>query len=532
LQGKLQGKTLVSRNGRNFSAFLGVPYAQARRFQPPELAVNWEGTLQATEYRPQCAQSMWLSHENIGEENCLHLQVLSPDLTANLPVMVYFHGGGFTIGSSNVYGPEYFMDEDIVLVLVNYRLGPFGFLSMQDEILPGNNGLRDQNMALRCVQSNIAQFGGNPGSVTIFGNSAGGASVNFHILSPQSAGLFHGAILQSGSSLNPWAMSRNPKEMARRFGKSLGCPTKTSNHLLKCLLTKKTDEILDAMEPLVQWGYDPFTPFGAVVEPALPGAFLAEEPELLMETGRFYKVPIIAGVTENEGLLMHSSYVFQNPELLQDINENWRKVLPITLEYDEFYTNFTRHHKLEVSMKIRKFYFQERPINEETRQQLTNVYSDRFFNHGVRKGALLMAKHTPVYMYMFAHNRGDYSILKFYGIEEVQGVSHAEELSFQFANTFGLAPEFIKGSAAEEVSKNFIKLWASFAKEKKPNALWGTQQIWPSVANDEIIGKSPLQYYRIDSDTQLINEPFTDRVKFWEETLEAAQKGGHYRDEL
>jgi carboxylesterase type B len=229
--------------------------------------------------------------------------------------------------------------------------------------------------------------------------------------------------------------------------------------------------------------------------------------------------------------LCHSAYIFASPELLQDMNENWEKVLPITLQYDELYTNLTQNGQLEVSKKVRKFYFQERRINEENRQQLTNVYSDKLFNNGVRKGALLLAKHTHVYMYMFSHNRGDYSIIKSLGVDEVQGVAHLDDISFQFANTYGIAPEFIKGSAAEKVSRSLVKLWASFAKEKTPKAQWGTEQNWPSISKDEIVGKRPLQYYRIDSDTQLVSEPFTDRIKFWEETLEAAETRG-YKDEL
>lgn len=126
-----------------------------------------------------------------------------------------------------------------------------GFISMQDEYFPGNNGLKDQNFALKWVKENIAAFGGNSESVTIFGNSAGGASVQFHMLSPQSAGLFHKAIMQSGCALNPWVMPRDPKEMALRFGKSIGCATAVSLDFLNCLLMKTTEEILNAMEPLV-----------------------------------------------------------------------------------------------------------------------------------------------------------------------------------------------------------------------------------------------------------------------------------------
>lgn len=122
---------------------------------------------------------------------------------------------------------------------------------MQDEHLPGNNGLKDQNIALKWVQQNIAHFGGNSHRVTIFGNSAGAASVTFHMLSPQSAGLFHSAIMQSGCALNPWAMSNYPKDMAVKYGKNVGCPTETSEKFLSCLKMKTTEEILNAMEPLI-----------------------------------------------------------------------------------------------------------------------------------------------------------------------------------------------------------------------------------------------------------------------------------------
>lgn len=121
---------------------------------------------------------------------------------------------------------------------------------MQDEHLPGNNGLKDQNIALRWVQQNIANFGGNPNKLTLFGNSAGAASVSFHMLSDQSAGLFHSVIQQSGCALNPWAMSKYPKNMALRFGANVGCPTESSANFLNCLQTKTTDEILNAVVPL------------------------------------------------------------------------------------------------------------------------------------------------------------------------------------------------------------------------------------------------------------------------------------------
>lgn len=124
------------------------------------------------------------------------------------PVVVYIHGGAFQNGSndSNMLSPNFLMKEDIVFVSINYRLGVLGFLRLNDTSLEvtGNAGLKDQLLALKWVQQNIKIFGGDPNNVTIAGTSAGSASVNYHLLSPASRGLFHRAILQSGCALNPW----------------------------------------------------------------------------------------------------------------------------------------------------------------------------------------------------------------------------------------------------------------------------------------------------------------------------------------
>jgi carboxylesterase type B len=478
---------------------------------------------------------MWVTNEHFGKEDCLSLHVFTPNAKGNLPVMVYFHGGGFSLGTANTFGAEYLMDEDVVFVMVNYRLGPFGFLSTLDEVLPGNYGLKDQSLSLKWVQENIRKFGGNPSSVTIIGNSAGGASVNYQMMSPLSSGLFHAAIAQSGSSLNPWARSTNPKEMAKRFGKILNCSFQTSQIYKDCLMKKSTKEILNAMEYLVQWGYDPFTPFGPVIEPNLPGAFLTEEPEVLMETGRFNQVPVLTGIDEDEGILMHASFILNDPQLLKEFNNEFERVYPITLELDEVYTNLSSSAQIEMSRKIREYYFKNKIITEddpETTQQLINVFSDRFFNHHVKKAAILMAKHVPVYLYIFAHNRGDYVVNKFFGIDKNYGVSHGDEVSFLFADSFNLAPDFVKGSVAEQVSKDFVKLWVSFAKDKSPTAVWGSQDQWTPVSDAQIEGMQPVRYYRIDAETSFIQEPFTERIEFWEQLFRQAYESAGSRDEL
>lgn len=152
-----------------------------------------------------------------------------------LPVMVFIHGGYFMSGSSNPYRAEYFMDEDVVLVTFNYRVGSFGFLNTGDDILRGNQGMKDQVLAMRWVQANIRNFGGDPGRVTVFGSSAGAASVHYHLLSRMSRGLFQRAISQSGTAIKVWSFSRHPKEQANRLARLVGCPWDKTTRMVDCL---------------------------------------------------------------------------------------------------------------------------------------------------------------------------------------------------------------------------------------------------------------------------------------------------------
>lgn len=182
----------------------------------------------------------------IGSEDCLHLAVFTPELPSaenmnpNLPVMVYIHGGSFMLGGYIGAGPGKLLERDIVLVEMQYRVGPLGFMCLPDDEIAGNMGLLDQALALKWVQDHISSFGGDPNRVTIQGESAGAASVTYHMLSPISQPLFNQAIAESGSALSSWAHDNQPEKHAKEIASIMACPTDNLSDMTSCLKNEKS----------------------------------------------------------------------------------------------------------------------------------------------------------------------------------------------------------------------------------------------------------------------------------------------------
>ncbi|KAG8257315.1 hypothetical protein J6590_053122 [Homalodisca vitripennis] len=231
------------------------PLRIARPGPAPQPYGGWEGIRDALAdgndpKQPAFLALYTLTSESTGSEDCLYLNVytneLSPKNGEKKPVFVSIPGGGFLCwsGSSTKSGVDNFMNGDVVVVSFNYRLGAFGFLSLEREDAPGNAGLKDQTLALQWVHDNIDSFGGDPNNVTLIGVSAGGASVHFQLLCPPSRGLFHKAIIQCGFANNPWANQEAPRETALELAKALGCTSEDSDEVLKFLKSASADDIV------------------------------------------------------------------------------------------------------------------------------------------------------------------------------------------------------------------------------------------------------------------------------------------------
>lgn len=260
LAGRVRGMTAVAPTGKQVDVWNSIPFGQPPvgdlRFRHPRPMDPWDGIRDTRDMPNSCWQTMddffgnfagsimWNANTERSED-CLYLSVTVPHpRPKNAAVMVWIFGGGFVTGSStlDVYDPKILVSEEsIIYVTLQYRVASLGFLYFDQPGAPGNMGMLDQVMALQWIHSNIAFFGGNPNNITLFGESAGAASVSMHLLSPLSRNLFSQAIMQSGSATAPWATVDREETIIRglRLAEAVGCPHSRANlsTALDCLRT-------------------------------------------------------------------------------------------------------------------------------------------------------------------------------------------------------------------------------------------------------------------------------------------------------
>ncbi|KAL7048233.1 hypothetical protein ACKWTF_003277 [Chironomus riparius] len=373
---KIENGKIVGMEYEKYFAYRGIKYATAERFSLSKpFEEKWNDIKQLKDYSESCAQYDHLNYQFIGAEDCLFLNVFVTkkvqDSKEPAPVIFYIHGGAFMFGGSAYYLPEHIMDnEKMILVTINYRLGILGFLSTEDEVLPGNLGMKDQVEALKWVQRNIKAFNGDPNKVTIVGYSAGGASVQMHYLSQLSNGLFKNGISHSGSALNPWVFMENARNKAHKVAEFMDCPHDDHQKMLECLKQKPTEELVMLLKEFQPFLYNPFSPFGLVVEPAHESAFISEHPRTLLESGKFSHLPWLFTQVKDEGLYPGAEF-YSKPEYLDQIDKNWEKIAPNILHYNDETDNIDK--LAQASRMIRKFYMGDEKICRKNFKSFINV---------------------------------------------------------------------------------------------------------------------------------------------------------------
>lgn len=369
--GKIEGT-----EHENFYAFKGINYATAERFSLPKpYSEKWNEVRKFMNYGPICAQYNQLTYAFLGEENCLSLNVFVPlkvkESLELAPVIFYIHGGAFMYGAALSYEPNKVLENgNMIFVSINYRLGILGFLSTEDEVLPGNLGLKDQVEALKWVQKNIKAFNGDPNRVTIVGFSAGAASVHLHYMSKLSNTFFNNGISHSGAATNTWVLMENAREKAHLVANYSECPFDDHQKMLNCLKEKPVKELTLIAKKFQPFLFNLFSPFGVVIESNTDNAFITEDPKQILKSGNFKKSPWLFSQVKDEGSYPTAEF-YRDEKILQLINEKWEDFAPYILDYYGLSNN--NETKKDVATIIRKFYLKDEKISRENYQTFNDV---------------------------------------------------------------------------------------------------------------------------------------------------------------
>lgn len=474
--GKVHGKTI---NNGKVHAWLGLPYAAPPindlRWKAPQHAAKWSGVRDATKYAAHCAQNHvfddMVFQDNGASEDCLYLNVYAPataDKNSESPVMFWIHGGGFSGGGSDEprHNGDFLPLKGVVLVTINYRLGVFGFLATEDlakeaDGAAGNYGFLDMIAALHWVKANIKEFGGNPGNVTIFGESAGSFAVSTLMASPMAQGLFQKGIGESGGAVAGSTLAYDTLEKREtkdaKWVATLNCKS------LAELRGLPTQTILDAAKKP-----------GANFPPDIDGKVLTEPVGATYAAGKQAHVPLLAGWNRDEGsfVVMRGMTAAQWKEMAQkDFGER-------ADEFLKLYPGDTDSQALRSAI---------------------DFGSDRFIAYGTWAWLEAQRKtgNAPVYRYFFelAATPSKYHPGTF--------AFHSDDIEYVFG-TLDTRPGWVVRPEDRTLSDQIMTYWTNFAKTGDPNG--SGLPHWPKY-NDE-------GYPLIHLNTTITSGPDAHRARY------------------
>jgi len=439
--GRLQG-ALHTAAGQALHVFKGIPYAAppvgALRWRPPQPAAPWSGVREALQFGPDFPQAANpRSRAPSQSEDSLYLNVWAPAAAArgSLPVMVWFNGGGFERGSGadlNCDG-ALMAAEGVVVVTFNYRAGLFGFLAHpalsreSEHGVSGNYGLLDQIAALKWVQENIAEFGGDAKRITAFGVSAGSASIALLLASPMGRGLFHQAILHSPGAGRPLATLDDAEKLGAQLGDDISA--------LRQLSAEDVLAKTPLFSPRVRGLTTP-----RVLRPIRDGWLLPEDERPVLKSGRIHAMPLVVGSNADEGSLLTKAWPVDSlPQYREMVQANFGDAA-------------------DAAMRV-----YPAAADADARPRVGEMFADTQFNYGTRLLAETMARLEPrTWRYLYTRRRPNQN----------DGPHHGEEVAHVFGTFAESAPgvpaAFDEGDS--KVSAAMMKAWTSFARRGDPNA--------------------------------------------------------------
>lgn len=394
---------------------------------------------------PACPQMS--KGEVIGNLDCLRLNIFAPNRASTLnklPVIVWLYGGAFSNGYTKRYnyGAGKLIKHDIIVVTLNYRLGPYGFMCLDTPQVPGNQGIKDQLLAMKWVKSNIEFFGGDADNITLMGESAGAASVEAHLLS-EGEKLFHRVILQSGSLLKPGNIVDSNRDVPLKLSRELGFKTDNASEAIAFLAKADPRTVIQASTKLS-------IDFKLCIEKEFDNVdrILTDRPYNL-EIPKIKGIKVLAGFNSREGLVINAA----NPSGYIDNINFFRDALTTIFDYDQEFES--------MEGLVRNFYIGDADLTEQVRSDIIEFQSDFFYNFPLQwcLERLLENGAGDVYQYMFSYEGGLNYIKNFRNIS-LGGACHGDELGYLFEMDEDETPS----AEDQKVTDRITTLWANFAK--------------------------------------------------------------------
>ena len=459
---------------KGINRFLGIPFARppigALRWMPPQPVAKWTGMRRAYTFAPTCAQVTTLgpfAGPPNSNEDCRYLNVFTQDTKAKRPILVWIHGGGYFDGASNDYDPSKLVTKGkLVVVTLNYRLNLFGFLAHPaldaEGHAFGNYGLMDMQAALKWVKQNIAAFGGDPGNVTLGGQSAGAGATAAHVLSPGANGLFHRAIFQSGG-YTPFVPKSVAEDKGKKFAAAAGCTTGDIAKCLRALPAAKIEALAGTASetsPLI-------------TNPMVDGTVIPEQEIDLVRAGKFNQMPIMMGTTHDEGNFNNGILQYFKKDRAPLNEADYRGYLQRTYGGNAGAGGSPPAYAKDTIDKVMALY----PASKAGAQMAWDgAHSDMLACRG-QYTAEALSTHVPVYMYLFNDRTAQTYFPKMPGFQPL--AYHTADIAYVFTGYHGgpKGAPFTLTPAQSKLSDRMVAAWANFARTGNPNAT--DDKPWP-----------------------------------------------------